>query len=265
MNEKLYIITPVGRIVQGHPMEPNTKGYNGNVAVNKNGEPKTSYFFSLAIEKNNPDWVAFWQQITDYAAKVYPGNESTFSGFKWKYLDGDAPEHLGKDGFATCHVLKLSQGFVPSLVDSAGNGMNGDQLKRGDFVRAQLSVGPNREASPNTGLFLNPSMIQHVAFGAAISAGPDAAEVFGASKIGYVPPGASQTPAAPAQGLPGTPAPAQQYAPAAPAQGLPGTPAPAPAQQYAPAAPTQGLPGTPAPAYDYLNPPAQHIDADVPQ
>jgi len=258
MSEKLYIITPVGRIVQGHPMEPNTKGYNGNVAVNKNGDPKTSYFFSLAIEKVNPDWLNFWQQIIDYTHQVYPGGESNAVTFKWKYLDGDSLDHAGKDGFAGCHVLKLSQGFVPTLVDKTGNGMDGTQLNRGDFVRAQISVGPNRENAPNTGIFLNPSMVQHVAFGTAISAGPDAGEVFGNAQIGYVPASASQSPVAPVQGLPGMPAPVAQVAPV---QGLPGMPAPvAPVAQVAP---VQGLPGMPAPAYDYLTPNTVYDD-DIP-
>lgn len=247
------ILTPVGRIVQGHPMVEQTKGYGGKPMTTKDGAPRSQYFFAIAIPKTDPGWATLWQTISAEAQRSFPNGEWNRPDFAWKVTDGDAAQNKGKEGFAGCWVVKCAGGFAPKVWTAGGKALIVDQkqIKCGDYVRAMLNIAGNDDKM-KPGVYLNPVLVELVGYGQEIVGGPDGAAVFSQAPAAVLPPGASATPVA---GAPiATPGPT-------PSGGMPG-PGPGPM----PGGPVAGgplpVPGGPPvmgnvmPAPDILRPPA---------
>jgi len=272
------ICTPTGRLVGGHPMEEKTEDYRGRPLTYKTGanagQPRSEYYVGLAIAKTDPGVAQLFALIHAEAQKAFPhlaleqdiqsaANSPTFA---WKITDGDSaqPNSSGRapnsrEGYPghwifnmagsyapTCHVAN-AQGQMEKIVDA-------NEIKRGYYLRVYGSVRGNGSAD-QPGIFLNPSMIERVAFGQEIFVGPDANQVFG-EQPASLPPGASATPLAPTQQMQQM----QQPGAAAPA------PQPVPQGQSAPT-PAATPQGQVAPAQGFLNPgtAATPIPAPVPQ
>lgn len=253
--DPVYVTTPVGRHVMGDAFNGNDKDHQGRPRFTQSGQPKTTWFVGLAIPKNDPGWADFWGQIVATAQRDYPAGQWQAPGFAWKVVDGDGKNQNGQPYPEHCHghyVVRLSSGFAPTVWNAQNQQITDpSQCKRGDYVRAYIAVRGNDDQQ-KPGVYLSHSMVQVVGYGEAITSGPSAAQAFGAPAA--LPPGASQTPVAPAQGMP---APAGALAPQAaptqapvPAPGVPGAPA---APQAAPTA----YPGNVQPHPAILNGPTQ--------
>ena len=257
-----HVLTPVGRMVQGHPFTPNTTNATGAPLVHKStGQPREEFFFSVAIAKTDPGWAAFMQSIQAVAVAGFPGGEYNSPEFHWKIIDGDDPKFAAREGFAGHYVVRCTSGYRPKLYQSDGNGgyqelLDPNALKRGYYVRAALTVKSNgSQQSP--GVYLNPSHVELIGYGTEIQSGPDAATVFGGAPVA-LPAGASATPVAPVN----TVAPAPVAAPVvAPAMAPVSVPAPVvapvgvPVAAPAPVAPAPvAAPAAVQPAPSFLTP-----------
>lgn len=258
MTNKVDLLTPVGRMVQGHPMEQQTTDHKGNPLVTKTGpnigKPRVAYFFAIAIPKNDPQWPAFKQQIDAIAQASYPAGEWQRPGFAWKIVDGDStiPNENGgvpanMEGFPGNWVIRCSGGFEPKVYTAGGASQIVDktQIKRGDYVRAYLSVKSNDQSGSQAGIYLNPNMVEFVGYGQEIVTGPSGEQVFGGAPAA-LPPGASATPLAPTTTIA---QPQQQQ-----------TMAPPPVQQQQTMAPPPPVQQTVAPAPDFLNPDERKVN-----
>lgn len=241
------ITTPVGRLVQGHPMEMQDKDQQGNLRVVKSGpnmgQPSPQVFIALAISKQDPAWPAIDAALKAEARAGFPhmfdaAGNCTNPKFSFKVSDGDGVDDNGKpnntkEGFAGHWVLKCSSGYLPKCFH-AGRYSAMDQIqdkmaiRRGDYLRVQISISPNGNTQ-RPGVYVNLNLVELSGKGVEIVSGPDAGAAFG-SGPGQLPPGASPTPMM-VPGSAGQP-PAPTVAPVA----APVTPAPV-AAPTAPAAP----------------------------
>jgi len=245
--DAVYILTPVGRFIMGDAFTGSDKDFStGRPRVDKHGQPNTQWFIGLAIPKTDPMWPEFWAALGAVGMRDFPAGQYQLPTFAWKVIDGDA-KYPGKPECVGQYIVRMSTGFAPKVVNSANQQIvDPAQCKRGDFVRAYISVKGNDD--PNKpGIYVSHSMVQHCGYGEAIQSGPDAATVF--AQPVALPAGASATPVAPAL----APAPAAAvplavapsvYAPAMPAAVAPPL-AVAPAVPLVPAA--QPLPVVAAP------------------
>ena len=246
MTNRTDILTPVGRIVQGDLFNGSDKGYQGKQLTDKNNNPRMEWYVGLAIPKTAPEWAELWAKINATAAAGFPGGQAQRPDFSWKVVDGDAPEHAGKEGLAGHWLLRMSSGFAPKVYTPGGANLIVDPnaVKRGDYVRVYGSVAANGDLQ-KPGVYINVNLVEFVGHGEPIVSGPSGTEIFGGTPAGALPAGASATPVAPATPLaqgPGAPA------AAAPMVGGPATTFPNPPAAAAPA------PGGPAvaPAPDFL-------------
>lgn len=282
-DERLNIITPVGRIVAGHPATENTTGYQNQPLRDKQGNPKSEFYFALAVDKANPEWPTFWAQITAKAQQDFPGGHWQQPYFKWKVTDGDDPKYQGREGYTGHFIINMKSGYAPNLCNEQYQILQGNQIKRGDYVAVQVSVQGNGDTGQNCGMYINPNVVMFLRYGEEIRSGPNPQEVFANHQFNYIPAAASQTPVASAP-MPGAPSPSAPQAPAPPPQPAmpqypagagvppvatmpPGTPAhgaavPPMPQGGQPMTQTTAPPGAPAvappsnvqPAYDLLQP-----------
>jgi hypothetical protein len=254
-------LTGVGRIVWGHPMKPQDKTDNdGNFVLDDNGAKIKVWSFGLAIPKAqreivngvpNPktDCELFTDALSAAAAGV-PGNN--LPNFAWKVKDGDtALDKNGKplrdkDGYAGCMIYTIStEAFEPRVFQFVNGGwqqFSADMIKTGDFVRVKTMLrghgaNPKKKGS-NPGIYINPNGVEFIAYGTAISGGGASAEEMfgGAPRPAALPPGASATPIAPANGSTAMPSPVPSPTP---------SPAPSPMPGGQPAALP---PGSPSPS-----------------
>ena len=273
-----FLLTPVGRLVQGSFFEHQTKGYQ-NVPL---AEPEI--YTGLAIPKG-PEWDQLYAQMYQVAAAGYPNGEFQRTDFAWKFIDCDDPKHMGKFAAYAGHMIlkaNTKARFNPTVHnnDQTRSVISDPNLaKKGYYYQLQISIKCGTDLA-NPSIYVNLSMGLLVGYGEEILSGPDAAEVF--SQPIALPPGVSATPLATSAPLP-LPTPA--VGPAAPLplptpqpgvapvpQVAPGgypQPGVAPAPQVAPQVAPGGYPqpvqpqvapsGYPqpgvAPAPDYLNGP----------
>lgn len=259
MSEAVEILTPVGRVVGGHPMvsRPVTDDRTGQPVLGGDGQPRVDYYFGLAIPKEGEQ---HWNQ-TEWGAKIYraaqtgwPNGEYQSPTFSWKVTDGDSPvpnkagkKPCDREGWPGHWVLHLSTG-IPIRCFHVGRYephlqiQNKDEIKAGDYGRAFINAKANNP-SQSPGVYLNPQLFELSRAGQQIilDSGPDAGSVFGGSAP-QVPPGAAVDNAVqqPAPGA--TPPPTAQPAPGA---------TPPPAAQPA----TDATPPPAEPHNDFLNPP----------
>lgn len=228
---KISLLSPVGRMVQGHPFEFSDKNFEGKPLVDSEGNGRVQYFIALAIPKNDPDVNAFWAAIQQIGMAEWPTGEHARPDFAWKIEDGDSDKipqgsnvaNKDKVGFAGNWVFKFQGGFQPKVYDGKSALISDPKaIKRGDYIRVYCNVNGNNSKG-NPGVFLNPVFVQLCGFGEEIVTGPDAGKILGAAPAFKLPPGASPTPVAPtsAPGMPGSPATTQAAPPALPPGGMP--------------------------------------------
>jgi hypothetical protein len=210
MTDRIELLTPVGRLVQGSLYEPTTTDAEGNPLTVKNGpnagQPRVEYFFSLAIRKGTEQ---HWMH-TEWGAKIYqtaqqafPNGQAQSPAFAWKVTDGDSqvPNRKGRkpcdrEGFAGHWVLSFKAGFAPQTFSKVTGQLielpQKDAINLGDYIQVYGSIsGNNSQQQP--GIFLNHKFVALMGYGERIISGPDPESVgFG----GPLPPGASPVPLA---------------------------------------------------------------------
>ena len=276
MSEKIQKLSPVGRLIQGDAFSPSTTDAEGNPLVIKNGpnagQPRVEYFMALAIPKTDPAVNAFIAEIQGVARTAFPtlhdpSGACIQPSFAFKMIDGDSmvPNKAGKipaqrEGFPGNWIFNFSGGYAPKVYTAGGASIivNPEELKRGYFVRIYASINGNGSMQ-QPGIYLNPSMVELIAYGEEIVSGPDGQAVFGGAPApAQLPMGASATPMAPVGAPIAQPAPAMAPAMAQPAPAM-AQPAPAMAQP----AMAQPAMAQPAPAHDFVaGAPAQPAPAE---
>ena len=261
MNTRTDFLTPVGRIVQGGLWSGKTQDDEGQPLVFKTGrnagQPRTEYFFAMAIAKTDPGVAELMQTIKQRAHAEFPhlvlaDGSCNMRDFSWKFEDGDSVEvnkrgvaNNTREGFPGHWVFKFSGSAAPNVVkkDAAGNitpVTNPDEVKRGYYIQVYGDTSGNgRQDSP--GMYLNYTHIMFVAYGDEIASGPSAADACANAPAAVLPAGASATPLAaqaPAQAPAAVPAPVN----AAP------QPGPAPVAAVPAAAPVAAVPAAAVPA-----------------
>lgn len=270
-------VTPVGRIVQGNLYSGNTTDDEGQPLLFKTGknagQPRTEYFFALAIRKDDPGLAAFRQLLdararADFPHMVMPDG-SMSPHFSSKVEDGDSTvpnknmiANSTREGFPGHMIFKFSGSQAPNVVhkDSAGNILpvtDQNMGKRGHFVQVSGDTSGNgRTDSP--GMYLNFNHVLFAGYGEEIASGPSASDAFANAPAAAAPAGMSATPLA-VQAPAAAPAQAQvNAAPPVPAYQPPATTMPQPQFQQ-PAAPVGAPvppPVAPAPAAATYAPPA---------
>ena len=252
------IITPVGRIVWGNPLNgrPKTDQNNQPVINAQTGQQVTQWSFGLAIPK--AECAALFQAMQQEAGTVFP--QGAPQNFAWKFKDGDGLDDKGipfsnREGYAGCVVLSIStEAFAPRVVRLAAGSYQQmtEGVKCGDYVRVALGIkahaGKMGVRGSVPGLYLNPSMIEFIGYGQEIISGPDASTLFGGQAVA-LPAGASAVPLAPPQpmptaGMPGqAPGFVQQPVPPAMPGVMPGNPQQPPAAHPAQAVGGYSMPG----------------------
>lgn len=217
------IVTSVGRIVWGNPATGLEKKKN-NQPVIKDGKTVIEYAFGLAIPKDQ--FVDVGAAMQAEAAAVFP--QGVPQDFSFKTKDGDTDKD-GKDrplcdkvGYAGCYVIACSTEFpIPVFKKNAAGKfaqLQANEIKTGDFVRVQLTINGHGRAPGVTGskpgLYLNPSMVEHVGYGEEIRGQADPDGVFGGEAP--LPAGASATPVASGPPPSAPQAPQSPAAPSAP-------------------------------------------------
>lgn len=266
-NEPVYITTPVGRFVMGDAFNGSDKDHQGRPRLNQSGQPKTQWFMGIAIPKADPGWPEMWSQITAVGQRDFPNGEWQRPDFAWKVVDGDS-KYPDRPECAGCYIVRFSSGFAPSVYNAQNQQIaDPSQCKRGDYVRAYISVRGNGDRQ-KPGIYVNHQMVQVCGYGEAINSGPSPEQAFGAPPA-TLPTGASQTPVAPVGGMPAPvnpipPAPVGQVN-AGQTAGAMGAPAPnvaghstsvaPPTMTIAPQAPTASPSSPVAPYPEILNGP----------
>ena len=254
------IKTPIGRLVQGSLYRGSTKDRDGNTLVYKNGakvgQPRTSYYFALAIRKGTEQ---HWSQ-TPWGAVIYKVGVEAFPNvyqsrnFAWKITDGDSVEPntegvrpVDCQGFAGCWILRFSSSLTPQVCTAKGEEYITQEnfVNLGDFVEVAATVAGN-ESSQQPGVYINGVCVAFRAYGERIVVGIDPASVgFGEEPL---PAGASSVPLGEAPMAAVAPMAVPAHAGLAPAAPMT-TPPPYPGiVQQAAAAPAPAAPMAPPPA-----------------
>jgi hypothetical protein len=276
-NERLEILFPIGRFVQGSLTEMQTTDADGKPLKVKNGpnagQDTERSFFAVAIAKiaGHTHWAQteWGLKMWNAAAAAWPQGQSGSPSFAFKVEDGDSavPNTKGKKncdrpGFPGHWILNFGSGYPVKLVNGDGTVVlteaQAKQVKLGHFIQAFGSYVTNSSAL-KPGMYLNHAAVSYQGFGEEIHLGIDTTKVgFGA---GAKPAGMSAVPVggvapgqmAAAAGAPPIPA-AAAAAPPIPtgipsgAPPIPGAAA-APPTAVAPAAPfVQSAAAPPPPA-----------------
>jgi hypothetical protein len=239
MSESKNILTPVGRLVSGHPMERNAvTDDNQKPKLQADGvTPRTQIYIALAIPKiAGQDWknTEWGMSIVQAGQDGWAGGEWQAPTFAWKITDGDSaiPNKNNKkpcdqEGFAGNWIIKATTELSVRCHHAGAYEaheviQDPKAIKRGDFGRLFLSVKGN-SPSKSAGVYINPELFSLDRAGEEIivERGTDAVTAFGGGAPA-VPAGAQVNPAIPAPTGSAPPPPAS--APPPPAQPI----APAP-------------------------------------
>lgn len=250
------IVTPVGRLVYGHPARLVAKtDMMTKQPVMKDGKPVMVRSFGVAFPKeafNTHLWPTMYHAAKSVFGNYDPPMPPT-RDFAWKYKDGDWKDKQQKpyserEGYAGHCVVHFETQFdlLSVKMNAAGNGY--DQItehdyKTGDYVAVNCSIEGNKptNAQFTPGLFINPQGVIFVGVGQAIINAPSADQMFGGQQF-TLPPGATAPGAAPTMPA-GLPTPPGMAAPA---------PAAPPVPMAAPAAPPVAAAPTYPPAHDFV-------------
>ena len=192
-------LTPVARLVGGHPMKRQAVQKDGKPVMQADGiTPATEAYIGVAIPKTpGLDWKQeLWgQAIVRAANEGWTGGQPTLPGFAWKITDGDStvPNQNNnvpnqRVGYPGHWVLNLSTrmfikayhvGKYDPMTDQIANE---NEIKPGDYCRVYIDAKANFPAQ-SPGVYLNPSMFELNRPGELIQldSGPSASEVFGGS------------------------------------------------------------------------------------
>lgn len=201
------LLTPVGRIVWGHPSKAKTQTdpVTRQVKLDKMGQPQQVWSFGLAIPKAEFGQY-IWPLMSQEAASAYPNGVP--QGFSWKVKDGDTVDRKGipyanREGYAGHMVLTVSTTTFAPQVFKNENGayrvLNENEIKCGDFARLNLNMKVNVPTSPThtPGLYINPNGVEFIAYGQEIiNTGADPDDLFQGAPVAALPMGASLTPIA---------------------------------------------------------------------
>ena len=206
--------TPVGRLVQGSVSQGKTTDYDGNALVFKTGanagQPRSDFFFSVAIRKDDPGVNLLLQSIQAEARKCFPqffdaSGACLIPTFSWKFKDGDCQvpnennvRNCDREGFAGCWVFSFSGSRAPGLSKRNEQGQvvpisDPSEIKKGYYIQVAADVSGNGNTK-KPGVYLNHSLVLLAGYGEVIMSGPDAATAFAAPTA--LPAGASATPPA---------------------------------------------------------------------
>lgn len=271
-NNRLEILFPIGRFVQGSLTEMQDKDADGKPLTVKNGpnagQPTERSFFAVAIAKvaGHTHWgqTEWGVQLWNAAAAAWPQGQSGSPAFAFKIEDGDSvvPNTKGKKncdrpGFPGNWILNFGSGYPVKVVSADGavalTEAQAKQIKLGHFIQAYGSYVTNNSAL-KPGMYLNHMAVSYQGFGQEIHLGIDTKAVgFG---VGAKPAGMSAVPIggastaqmAAAAGTPPLPSGAPQIPTGAPP--LPGAAAPPPTavQPAPPFVQRAAAPPPPAPA-----------------
>lgn len=263
--------TPLGRIVWGHPLQPQDKTDDNNQKVMKDGQVIKQWSFGVAFPKAEFE-AQIWPYLAAAAQAAFPSGIP--QKFSYKYKDGDSPEapytngRMGKPynqrpGYPGHYVLTVSTELQAPNVVRFENGVymqvQPGEIKTGDYVMLGLNVKGHAGQSP--GLYVNPTLVLHAYNGEAIAGSyqADPTQVFGAAPQ-LAPPPAGAQPAGAATGpvgmmpgqMPGAPQPQYQQPGNA---GMPGAmggamPAANPGMPMGGASAPSGM--MPPPAHDFV-------------
>lgn len=205
--DAISIMTPVGRLVAGHPMKlEGVTDDNNQPKMKADGiTQRTEAYFGIAIAKggeqhwNQTEW---GQKIWAAGSQGWPNGEFNAPTFAWKVTDGDSqiPNKNGKkpcdrEGYAGHWVLNMTTGmavrcFHANHYEPHEQIQQKEAIKPGDYIRVMLNARGNAPAK-SPGVYLNPQLVELTRAGIEIqlSTGPSAAEAFGGS-VGALPAGA---------------------------------------------------------------------------
>lgn len=202
------IISPVGRLVQGHPMEKQTTNQQGQPLKTLSGQDTQRYFTALAFAKTDATFPPFYQQMAAAARAAWPqhfdaqGN-CTHPRFSMKLMDGDGVDENGrsnatKDGFAGHWIVKFQTSFPPKCYHTGhyqAHEMIQDPeiIKRGYFGRVLCSFDSNKNQS-KPGIYVNMNGFELVGHGPIIVSGPDIGAAFAAAAPAAMPAGMQPLP-----------------------------------------------------------------------
>lgn len=193
------ILTPVARLVSGHPMisYPVLDKMN-QPRLMATGEPMNSTSIGLAFAKGTEQhWneTAWGAPIWNAGMVAWPNGEFNAPTFAWKVTDGDSqiPNKKGNkpcdnDGWQGHWVVFLSTMFsIPSYhvgrYEPHQVIQDKNEVKTGDYVRASFNVTGNNVKGPveSPGMYINPVMLELSRAGIAIVSAnaPSASAAFG--------------------------------------------------------------------------------------
>jgi len=239
MSNSVEVVTPVARIVGGHPMvsNPVIDDKTRQPKMQQDGvTPRTDTYIGLAIPKGaETDWrqTEWGAKIAEVAIRDWPGGQSTMPGFAWKITDGDSqvPNQKGiapasREGYPGHWIVNAKtewgvQCFHVGKYDPIEQITDPKAIKPGDFVRVLLDVKGNG-STQTSGIYINPKKLELHQAGPLIvlDGGTSAADAFGG--VGVVQQPQQQAiasgPTTPATGFANGPAPGMAGpAPAGPA------------------------------------------------
>lgn len=277
-NDKLQVLYPTGRLVQGSLTEmQNTDADNKPLKVKSGPNEGQLYersFFALAIKKvpghthwNQTEWGA---QLWNEAIKCWPKGHSGSPSFAFKVEDGDSTipntknkRNCDRPGFPGCWIVNFGSSYPVRVVNSNGQvaltEVQAKAIKPGHFIQV-LGDYVSNTSDLKPGMYSNHIAVSYQGLGEEIHFGVDTSQVgFGTGAkpegLSDVPVGGASAaqlaqhaplPAAPAPAIP-QPAAAAPLAAAAPTAVKPAAPFVQP--QMAPPPPA-GAPAPPAPAAD---------------
>lgn len=189
--ERLEVLYPIGRFVQGSLTEMQDEDADGNALKVKNGpnagkDTKRSYF-ALAVKKEpghthwgQTEWgVKMWNA----AAAAWPQGQSANPAFSFKVEDGDSvvpnlrgKKNLDRPGFPGHWILKFGSGYPVKLVNGDGTVVlteaQAAQVKLGHFIQVYGSYVSNA-SDMKPGMYLNHGAVSYQGFGEEIQLGID--------------------------------------------------------------------------------------------
>jgi len=207
MQDKVELLTPVGRLVQGSLYDPLTTDAEGNPNIDKNGEPYVEYFFAMAIEKGQEKhWseTSWGQLIWAMGHKAFP-NIASSPTFSWKIKDGDSTiqttpksrRPCDYTGFPGNWVLCFKTRYAFSICNDNGQLAltEKDYIKLGYYVRVFAKVSGNG-ATQQPGVYLRPEAVALIGEGDVINRTVDTKDI-GFGKDLVIPAGCRRTSVAP--------------------------------------------------------------------
>lgn len=189
--------TFTGRLVQGdaHKAGSQRKDANGAPKFRKDGQPDCPFFLAVAVPKNpaqrlvipgNPSYEDEKAKLDAAARGAWPNifqpNYQRPAGLQFpatlpadcsspkfanKILDGDGFDedgkpNSGKEGWAGCWIVKVSNGFAPRVVEWQNGWVDmtphGRQIKCGDYVTISGDTSSNK-STQSPGMYLNVDIV----------------------------------------------------------------------------------------------------------